>query len=638
MIGNKKITIVGCGFSGLSNAILLANKGYEVTVLEQLAGPGGRNRVWKKDGFTFEIGPSWVWMKEVHAQVYSSVGKNVTDYVKFKRLDPAYRMVFNDKAVNVPDGKENFVNLIAKLEAEKISQDSKEAYSKLFEESKLKILSFLDEDKRRYEVAMKEYICKPSLDIAEYFSFAVASSFASMGLLQSQHTRVSRTFQSEKVRTLLEWPVIFVGGSPKMIPELYSILNYTAIEDGTLIPENGMSSLTDGMFKLAKELGVKFIFNAEVVGLGYVDNVTSAPKKINTTYYINHARERALSFASENPSLEQRTAGSSITESSSLSEEPSLETLLRPETESMNATLHRIKSSSKVITQVEPVETEHLVVSGDMHNFEMNILAPKERMYDEKYWDSRILSPSCLLFFVGLKKKIGECPHHMLFFDSDLYDHLESIYSPVSFSRNRLSGRKPVKPFEEVENPLFYVSIASKSHESYAPDGCESLFFLVPIPHHKLTRETKEAVFQNIFSRFAKEVGLASYDKEKEEEFFQFKKAYGYENFVSDYNSFKGNAFGLSNTLLQTAFMKPRMKSNKVINLFYVGQSVAPGGGIPPCIISGKIGANLVIEQDEHEKQPKEWFWKRIPKGLYSRVTQLTTTLLQKHSFNNIEF
>jgi phytoene desaturase len=186
------------------------------------------------------------------------------------------------------------------------------------------------------------------------------------------------------------------------------------------------------------------------------------------------------------------------------------------------------------------------------------------------------MAPSCLLYYVGLNKKLNNILHHSLFFDTSFDVHGKEIYSD------------PQWPTE----PLFYVSVTSVTDHTAAPEGCENLFFLIPVAAglEGDTEELRDRYFDKIISRFEKRIGQTI------KEAVIYKRSYSISNFINDYNSFKGNAYGLANTLLQTAILKPAVRSKKVKNLFYTGQLTVPGPGVPPSLISGEVVAKEVLK------------------------------------------
>jgi len=214
-----------------------------------------------------------------------------------------------------------------------------------------------------------------------------------------------------------------------------------------------------------------------------------------------------------------------------------------------------------------------LVLSGADYHHTETLLDQQYRQYSEKYWDRKVFAPSSLLFYVGFDKKLKNINHHNLFFDVDFNQHADDIY------------KTPKWPKE----PLFYANFTSLTDKDTAPEGCENGFFLVPLaPDINDTEELREDYFKKIITRFEDLTGQSVQDN------IIFKKSFCAKDFKKDYNSYKGNAYGMANTLLQTAFLRPRLKSKKVKNLYFTGQLTVPGPGVPPALISGKLVSDLI--------------------------------------------
>ena len=218
------------------------------------------------------------------------------------------------------------------------------------------------------------------------------------------------------------------------------------------------------------------------------------------------------------------------------------------------------------------IESDIVLSGADYHHSE-TLLDPRFRQYSESYWDKKTFAPSSLLFYIGIDKKIKNAEHHNLFFDADFEKHAVEIYDT------------PQWPTE----PLFYVNVPSKTDSSMAPEGCDAVFILMPIATNiKDTPELRTTYLKKIIERF----------EEKTQQSIQnniiFKESFCVNDFKSEYNSYKGNAYGMAMTLLQTAFLRPKLKSKKVNNLYFTGQLTVPGPGVPPSLISGKIAAELI--------------------------------------------
>ena len=245
----------------------------------------------------------------------------------------------------------------------------------------------------------------------------------------------------------------------------------------------------------------------------------------------------------------------------------------------LNATVEKIEiennQAKNILVNGEDFNCDAIVASADYHHVERKLLPNEYRNYDENYWEKKTFAPSCLIYFLGINKKINALNHHTLFFDEDLNQHSKEIYQIPQW---------PSKP-------LFYVCCPSKSDDDVAPARHENIFLLMPIaPGLNDSGDMREKYFQLMISRLESQV------KENISTHIDFKKSYCINDFVSDYNSYKGNAYGLANTLKQTAILKPKIRNKKVKNLFYAGQLTVPGPGVPPSIVSGKIASEQVLK------------------------------------------
>lgn len=258
-----------------------------------------------------------------------------------------------------------------------------------------------------------------------------------------------------------------------------------------------------------------------------------------------------------------------------LAEEKGVKILLNQNVTEIEVVNDNVKS---VITDKGIFETDVVVAGADYHHVDTQLLG-EHRNYTESYWNKRTLAPSSLLYYLGVNKRIPKLLHHNLFFDEDFKQHAHEIYTAPQW---------PSKP-------LFYVSAPSKTDPSVAPEGCENIFILIPVaPDLKDDNEAiREHYFDVVMNR------LEAYVGEAIRPYIVYKRTYAHRDFQADYNAFKGNAYGLANTLLQTAFLKPSLKNKKLGNLFYTGQLTVPGPGVPPSLISGLVVADEVIKEFE---------------------------------------
>ena len=246
-------------------------------------------------------------------------------------------------------------------------------------------------------------------------------------------------------------------------------------------------------------------------------------------------------------------------------------------TNSVVSKINTDKNKVSGITVNGNFEPYDIVLSGADYHHTESLLEKAQKQYSEKYWEKKTFAPSSLLFYVGFDKKLENVSHHNLFFDTDFEKHAEEIYD------------EPKWPTD----PLFYANFTSITDPTTAPENCENAFFLIPIaPGLTDTTELREEYFNKIITRFEKITGQNVRNN------VNFKKSFCVSDFVSRYNSYKGNAYGMANTLLQTAFLRPKLKSKKVKNLFFTGQLTVPGPGVPPALISGKLVSGLILKNN----------------------------------------
>ncbi|AYN04981.1 NAD(P)/FAD-dependent oxidoreductase [Flavobacterium sp. 140616W15] len=241
-----------------------------------------------------------------------------------------------------------------------------------------------------------------------------------------------------------------------------------------------------------------------------------------------------------------------------------------------NSNIDKIIVKNNIATGLiinDEIITADIILSGADYQHTETLLDKEHRAYSDSYWESRVFAPSSLLFYIGFDKKIQNISHHALFFDVDFNQHAMDIYD------------EPKWP----EAPLFYANFPSVTDTTAAPEGMESGFFLVPLaPGIEDTEVLREEYFEKIITRFE------TITQQSIKNNIIFKKSFCKNDFIEDYNAYKGNAYGMANTLLQTAFLRPKLKSKKVKNLYFTGQLTVPGPGVPPALISGKLVSELI--------------------------------------------
>ncbi len=482
----KKISIIGSGFSSLAAACYLSKAGHAVTIYEKNATVGGRARQLKKDGFTFDMGPSWYWMPDIFDSFFGDFGKKPSEYYQLDKLDPAYKIFFSDDTITIGDSMEKIC-----VEFERIEPGSA-----------VHLKKFITEAQENYNIAMNKVVLRPGLSPFELITPETA--LRADRFFKTISGQVRKNFKNPKLVSALEFPVLFLGAKPSKTPSFYSFMNYADFGLGTWHPKGGMYEIIKAMKALATSLGVHIHTDSPVEKI-LVEN--------------------------------KKATGISV--------------------------------KGKHITS-------DIVLSGADYHHSETLIDQEHRQYSEAYWASRTFAPSALLFYLGFDKKLENIEHHNLFFDTDFEKHAQEIYDVPQWPAD----------------PLFYANFPSVTDNDMAPSNCETAFFLIPIaPGLSDTPELRAHYFDIMMDRF--EDITAQHVRNN----IIFKESFCVNDFIEQYNSYNGNAYGLANTLSQTAFLRPKLKSGKVKNLYFTGQLTVPGPGVPPALISGKLAADLILKK-----------------------------------------
>ncbi|RKE92162.1 phytoene desaturase family protein [Ichthyenterobacterium magnum] len=486
------ISIIGSGFSSLAASCYLAKAGYNVSVFEKNNTIGGRARQLKREGFTFDIGPTWYWMPDVFERFFNDFDKSSSDYYNLEKLNPAYSVYF---------GKNDFITIEDTLDKICI------AFEKEEKGSSKKLKKFINQAQNNYNIAIKDLVYNPGVSPLELITLKTATKINQFfGNIKRD---VRKEFKNKRLAQILEFPVLFLGAKPSNTPSFYSFMNYADFGLGTFHPKGGMYQVILAMRNLAEELGVSINTNAPIEQILVNDGTATGVISNGKTYYSD------------------------------------------------------------------------IVLSGADYHHSETLLNKKYRQYSNTYWEKKTFAPSSLLFYIGFDKKLKNVNHHTLFFDVDFDEHAKAIYDNPKWPKN----------------PLFYASFPSTTDSNLAPQDKEAGIFLIPLaPGIKDTTEIRERYFNIIIERFEK---LTSQSVSSN---ILFKESFCINDFIKDYNSYKGNAYGMANTLMQTAFLRPKLRSKKVKNLFFTGQLTVPGPGVPPSLVSGKLAAELITKQLANQK------------------------------------
>lgn len=485
----QRVAIIGSGFSSLSAACYLAKAGKRVEVYEKNEQLGGRASRLEREGFTFDMGPSWYWMPDIYERFFADFGHSVSDFYTLDRLNPGYQLFFEDDVVTIADSIEGIC-----AEFERIEPGSS-----------VPLKRFMARAADHYDIAINKMVYKPGKSPMELIS---RDTIQRVGRFFSTISRdIRKEFTNPKLISILEFPVLFLGAKPSDTPSFYSFMNHADFALGTWHPRGGMYRVVEGMAALARSLGVTFRTDAPVSRIA-VENGEAIGLYLNDEFI--------------------------------------------------------------------PAD---IVLSGADYHHTETLLPQALRQYSEDYWDKRTFAPSSLLFYVGFNRKLAGVQHHNLFFDTDFDRHAQDIYDIPKWP----------------DAPLFYANFPSVTDPEMAPEGKEAGFFLIPLaPGLEDTPQLRETYFERIMDRLELRTGQQVRNN------IIFKESFCVSDFVERYHSYKGNAYGMANTLRQTAFLRPGLQSKKVKGLYFTGQLTVPGPGVPPALISGKLVSELIVKQTKH--------------------------------------
>lgn len=483
---NKKIIIIGGGIGGLATAALLGKQGYQVTLLEKNSKVGGRASIWKKNGFTFDLGPSWYMMPDAFEHFFSLFNTSPQNFYELIKLNPRYSIFFDNNQFPFTSS---------------LSQNKK-IFDSLEPNGGKKLQKFIDESEKLYKLAMEELVYINYTSLFPLLSPSLLWKVIKMKLFKTFHADISEQFKNPYLQKILEFTTVFLGGSPYITPAFYTLIAHTDFNLQIWHPKGGIYKVIEALEKLCKKYNVKLKTNQEVTKI-HIRN--------NKVYSVE--------------------------------------------------------------TKTNIYKTDIVVSNADYAFTETKLLSKQYQTYPNEYWKEKTLSPSALMIYLGINKKLKNVSHHNLYFSNTWEKHFEEVYN------------KPQWP----NNPSYYVNIPTITDPSMAPKNSETIIFLVPISAHLKDRnKEREDLANRVISHFEKTI------KESFHNNIMVKKLFSNRDFENNYNAYNGAAFGIAHTLLQTGPFRPNNKSRKVKNLYYVGQYTNPGIGLPPCLISAEIVANLI--------------------------------------------
>lgn len=488
----KKVLIIGSGLAGLAAALRLSRRGFDVELVEKNNKAGGRLNQLKKDGFTFDVGPSFFSMSYEFDEFVKDAGIEMP--FKFVELDPLYTVNFLSTGKTYTMYKD-----LAKLAEE---------FKDVEPDMETKMRKYLNSGQRLFDGTVDLVVRSNYNSLMHYFVTLMQAPPTLMPVLfRSFWQQVSKYFTSEEVRQILSLVAFFVGRTPFDTPAVYTLLSYTEfVHNGYFNVEGGMYKIVEGLCRELEKQDINIHYNTEITG-----------------------------YSSSNGQLDYFTDA-----------------------------------------EGKKWEADIYLANADAAWFRGKILKRPE--FTDKKLDKLKWTMGTLTFYLGINEKIPNLQHHNYYLGSNFKDYANKIFTnPDSF-----------------EKPYYYVNVLSHSNEDCAPAGCESLFFVCPVPdlRFKTNWDDREKIVNSIIKDFSKRVGI---DIQKK---IVSKTIYTPEEWRDQFNLYKGSALGLAHDMNQIGGFRPKNYDEKFKNLFYAGASTVPGTGLPMTIISSKLTVDRIEKYD----------------------------------------
>lgn len=488
----KTVAIIGSGFGGLALAVRLQGRGYKVTIYEKQEKVGGHAYQLKKDGYTFDMGPSLITATEIIDDVFKSTGEEREKYLEYIPLDPYYRIYFHDKTFIDYNGDSDAM----KSQLAKFNKDDAKAYDK-----------FMEYSSKLYKIVISDRMgSQPFLSMKDFFK--AAPKIISTKSMLSCYTNVKFFFKDFRSRFIFSFHPLFIGGSPFNSPSLYLMIPYLEKVGGVWFTEGGMYSLIEALEKVFKKHG------------GIVKTSTE---------------------------------------------------------------VHRIIIEDGKAVGVKTKNGEEkfdLVVSNAhfAHTYKDLIEQDKLTKWKKDNVNKMKYSMSCYLAYIGTKKQYPELMHHTLILSERYKGLIDDIFE------NKILA----------DDFSMYLHVPTKTDSSMAPEGCESMYVLIPTPNLKADVDWKVA--KNRFTRrvlnfLENDFGMKDLQKN-----IDFLEVFTPMDFLSERNNYLGSAWGVQPTLFQSANFRPHNRSEDVENLYLVGASTHPGAGVPGVLLTAETTEKLIMK------------------------------------------
>ncbi len=530
-LAGQSVVIVGSGVGGLSTACYLASEGADVTVLERNEQLGGRMSRLYRDGFTFDMGPSWYLMPDVFERFFNHFDRSPEEFYELTHLDPHYTVYFEDgDRIEITPDLDKTRGLF-------------EAYEDGAGEA---LAAYLEESAHTYDIGMEEFVYTDRSRLRDWIDPALIRA-RDLTLRGSMQEHVESYFDHPKLQQLMQYTLIFLGGSPTNTPALYNLMSHVDFNLGVWYPEGGIGTVVDALVTLGHELGVDYRVNCEVTEIrgqrgGFLLDVRRP----------DHNGPSAITDAPSDapPQISLPADG--------------------PPTSTPVTTMPMADGGA----EHAGVTADLVVGNANLAHIDQDLLPPEKRAYGADYWESRTYAPSAYMLYLGVEGELPDIDHHTLLLPADWNDHFDAIFE------------SPAWP----DDPSLYLCVPSKTDPSVAPDGHHAVVVLVPVAPGLSDSAAERNAFRDQILE-----GITAYTDVDFRDRIVTEESFSVSGFTERYHSYAGSALGMAHTLMQTAVFRPSHRYPGVDGLYAVGASTNPGIGVPMGLISGEIVADKML-------------------------------------------
>jgi len=487
----KTAIVIGAGIGGIASSIRLAHLGYQVTVIEANAYPGGKLSTFTLEGYRFDAGPSLFTMPHYVTSLFDLVGENPADHFTYRRKEIACRYFWQDGTIfSAYSNTDKFIAAAAKT----------------FQVETTRLKKYLERAKKKYRLTAPLFLERTlhkSSTLLSKKTLAALFHLPTYQLEETLHSANKKNFNNPKLVQLFDRYATYNGSNPYKTSGMMTLIQHLESEYGTFIPEEGMVAISKSLWELSKRQGVSYLLSTKV------DQIL-----------VEHGVAKGVVVG------------------------------------------EKIMAADVVVSNMDVFPTYRRLLPNEK--------APEKILQQER-------SSSAVIFYWGIQQSFPDLELHNIFFSDDYKAEFEAIFSSYNIAAD----------------PTIYVNITSKDVPEDAPQNCENWFVMINTPADMgqdweiLVKELRAVVIDKLSRQLKCDL----------EALIVCEKVLTPPEIARSTQSHLGALYGASSNTVGSAFLRHPNFSKRIKNLYFCGGSVHPGGGIPLCLLSAKIVAELIEKE-----------------------------------------